>query len=76
MKTKAQNSCEVTRAADQYLCFRYVDSTIPLLFKSSVAVEPIVFQTKSESPKVGFLRTQLIYVTDLPQKIMSFLLAG
>ena len=56
-------------AADQRLCFRYTDSTIPLLPKSeisslwpsSVAVQPGLCRTRSETPKTGFLRTRLIY---------------
>ena len=54
--------------ADQRLCFRYTDSTIPLLFKSeissllpsSVAVQPGLCRTWSETPKTGFLTTRLI----------------
>ena len=53
--------------ADQRLCFRYTDSTIPLLSKSkisslqlsSVAVQPGLCRTRSETPKTGFLRTRL-----------------
>ena len=56
------------READQRLCFRYIDSTIPLLSKSeisslytsSVAVQPGLCQTWSQTPKTGFLRTRLI----------------
>ena len=46
MKIKVQISCEVY---DQRLCFRYIDSTIPLLSKflslylSSVSVQPVFF---------------------------------
>ena len=36
-KPKAQISCAVTRTADQRLCFRYTDSTIPLLPKSEIS---------------------------------------
>ena len=54
--------------ADQRLCFRYTDSTIPLLRKSeisslspsSVAVQPGLCETWSETPKTGFLTTRLI----------------
>ena len=54
--------------ADQRLCFGYIDSTIPLLSKSeisslyssSVAVQPGLCQTWSQTPKTGFLRTRLI----------------
>ena len=49
-------------------CFRYTDSTIPLLPKSeisslqpsSVAVQPGLCRTWSETPKTGFLTTRLI----------------
>ena len=55
------------RKADQRLCFRYVDSIIPLLHKSeisslqpsSVAVQPDLCRTWSETPKTGFLTTRL-----------------
>ena len=57
------------READQRLCFRYTDSTIPLLSKSeisnlysfSVVVQPGLCRTCSETPKTGFLRTRLIW---------------
>ena len=57
------------REANQRLCFRYTDSTISLLPKSdipslqpsSVAVQPGLCGTWSETPKTGFLRTRLIY---------------
>ena len=50
------------READQRLCFRYTDSTIPLLPKyeisslqpSTVIVQPGLCQTWSETPKTGF----------------------
>ena len=56
------------READQRLCFRYKDSTIPLLPKpeissiwpSSLIVQPGLCRTWSETPKTGFLRTRLI----------------
>ena len=58
------------READQRLCFRYLESTIPLLPKSeisslllsSVAVQPVLCRTWSETPKTGFLTTRLIYL--------------
>ena len=48
--------------ADQRLCFRYADSTIPLLSKSeissqyssSVVVQPGLCRTWSQTPKTGF----------------------
>ena len=54
-------------AADQRLCFRYTDSIIPLLSKSeissfqpsSVAVQPGLCRTWSETLKTGFLTTRL-----------------
>ena len=50
------------------LCFRYIDSAFPLLPKyqisslqsSSVAVQPGLCGTWSETRKTGFLRTGLI----------------
>ena len=56
------------READQRLCFRYTDSTIPQLHKSeissllpsSLTVQPILCRTWLETPKTGFLRTRLI----------------
>ena len=55
--------------ADQRLCFRYTDSTISLLPKykisslqpSSVAVQPGLCPTWSETPNTGFVRTRLIF---------------
>ena len=57
------------READQRLCFRHTDSTIPLLpkskisslYPSSVAVQTGLCQTWSETPKTGFLRMRLIF---------------
>ena len=54
------------RTADQRLCFRYMDSTIPLLLKSeisslqpsSVAVQPGLCRTWSETPNTEFLTTR------------------
>ena len=56
------------READQRLCFRYTDSTTHQLTKSefsslqpsSVAVQPGLCRTWSETPKTGFLITRLI----------------
>ena len=50
------------READQCLCFRYIDSTIPLLSKSeisslqpfSVAVQPGLCRTRSETRMLVF----------------------
>ena len=56
-----------SRQADHRLCFRYEDSTIPLLPKSeisivqpsSVVVQPGLCRTWSETPKTGFLTMRL-----------------
>ena len=61
------------READQRLCFRYTDSTIPLLSKSEISsispssliVQPGFGGTWSETPKTGFLTTRLIYKQDI-----------
>ena len=58
------------READQRLCFRYIDSTIPLLSKSkissllpsSVAVQPGLCRTKSETRMLVFSRHGSIYM--------------
>ena len=55
------------READQRLCFRYIDSTTPLLSKSeisslkpsSIIVQPGLCRTRSETPKTSFLITRL-----------------
>ena len=57
------------READQRLCFRYIDTTIPLLSKTiiscllpySVTAQPGLCRTRSETPKTGFLATRLKY---------------
>ena len=62
------------READQRLCFRYTDRTIPLLptskisslYPSSVAVQPGLCRIWSETPKTGFLTTKLIPVLIMP----------
>ena len=56
------------READQRLCFRYIDSTIPFLpiykisslYPSSVVVQSGLCRTWLETPKTGFLTTRLI----------------
>ena len=55
------------READHRLCFRHIDSKIPLLSKSeisslylsSVVVQPGLCRTWSETPKTGFLTMRL-----------------
>ena len=57
------------READQRLCFRYIDSTIPLLpayeisslQPSCVVVQSGLCGNWSETPKTGFLTTRLIF---------------
>ena len=63
-----RSNCE----ADQCLCFRYTDSTIPLLSKSkisslqpsSVTVQPGLCRTWSEPKFVGFLTHRLIFISE------------
>ena len=72
------------RKADQRLCFRYIDSTIPLLSKSeisslypsSVAVQPSLCRTMSETPKTGFYTTMLKCIQLLYPKFQAFISAG
>ena len=60
------------READQRLCFRYTDSTTPLLPKSeisnlwpsSVTAQLGLCGTCSETPKTGFLTTRLILILE------------
>ena len=68
-KNKEADQLRGNREADQRLCFRYMDRTIPLLHKyeisslqpCSVVVQPGLCRTWSETPKTGFLTTRLIY---------------
>ena len=67
-ENKGADQLRGNREADQRLCFRYTDSTIPLLLKykisslqpSSVTVQPGLCQTWSETQIVGFLMQRLI----------------
>ena len=67
-KNKDADQLRGNREADQRLCFRHTDSTIPLLSESeisslwpySVTSLPGLCRTWSEIPKTGFLRTRLI----------------
>ena len=55
-------------AADQHLCFRYTDTTIPLLPESeissllttSMTVQSDLCKTWSETPKTDFVVTRLM----------------
>ena len=75
-ENKGADQLRGNREADQRLCFRYIDSTIPLLSKSeisslypfSVVAQLGLCRTRSETPKTGFLRTRLVFV---PQKYQS-----
>ena len=61
------------REVDQCLCFRHMDSAIPLLSKSeisslqpsSMAAQPGLCGSWSETPKTGFLTTRLIFFASL-----------
>ena len=63
------SNCE----ADQGLCFRYTDSTIPLSLKSeissfypsSVAAQAASCRTWLETPKTAFLASRLILCTEV-----------
>ena len=67
-ENKAADQLRGNREADQRLCFRLTDSTIPLLLKykisslltSSVVVQPGLCHTWSETQIVGFLTHRLI----------------
>ena len=67
-KNKDADQLWGNREADQRLCFRYTDTTIPLLSKSeilslkpySVTAQSGLCRTWSETPKTGFLTTRLI----------------
>ena len=61
-ENKDADQLHSNREADQPLCFRYIDSTIPLLSKSeisslkpsSIAVQPGLSQTRSETRMLVF----------------------
>ena len=79
-ENKAADQLRSNCAADQRLCFRYIDSTISLLPKSeisslwpsSVSLQPGLCRTWSETPKIGFLTTKLSY--ELLSSIIPLLL--
>ena len=68
-ENKAADQLCGKRTTDQRLCFRYIDSTIPLLPKSeisslqpsSVISQPGLCRTWSETPKTGFLTSRLLW---------------
>ena len=68
-ESKDADQLRGNREADRRLCFRYIDSTIPILSKceissllpSCVVVERGLCGTWSETPKTKFLTTRLIW---------------
>ena len=70
------------READQRLCFRYLDSMIPLLSKSeisslwpsSVAVEPGLCRTRSETRMLVFSRRGSILDTEATDHSLPMIL--
>ena len=64
------------READQHLCFRYIDSTIPLLYKSeiwslqpfSVAVQPGLCRTWLETRMLVFSWHSALLIVWLPHE--------
>ena len=69
-ENKGADQLRGNHEADQRLCFRYTDSTIPLLpkpeisslYPSSLDVQPGLSWTWLETPKTGFLTTRLKYL--------------
>ena len=67
-ENKDADQLRSNREADQRLCFRFRDSTIPLHPKSEISslqlfcvvVQTGLCRTRSETPKTGFLTTRLI----------------
>ena len=65
-ENKAADQLFGNHTANQRLCFRYTDKTIPHLPKSkisslqfsSVAAQPSLCRTWSETPKTGFLTSR------------------
>ena len=66
-ENKGANQLRDNPAADQCLCFRYIDSTVSFLprseisslYPSSAAVKPGLCPIWTETPKTGFLMTWL-----------------
>ena len=71
-KNKGADQIRGNREADQRLCFRYIESTIPLLpiYKissikpSCVVAQPGLSGAWSETTKTGFLTTWLKWYPD------------
>ena len=76
-ENKGADQLRGNREADQRLCFRYSDSTIPPLLNSkissfkllSVTVQVGLCQTWSETPKTGFLASRLICYCTADQRL-------
>ena len=68
-KNKDADQLRGNHEADQRLCFRYIDTTIPLLSKSEISslypscvtAQAGLRQTWLETLKTGFLTTRLIF---------------
>ena len=63
-ENKGADQLRGNREADQRLCFRYIDSTIPQFLNTKVQasshlVQPGLGRPWSETPKTSFLRTKL-----------------
>ena len=79
-KNKDTDQLHGSREADQRLCFRFIDSTIPLLptyeisslWPSCVVVHPGLCVTWSETPKTGFLTTRLISLRLISSTVLLF----
>ena len=79
-KNKDADQVRGNRETDQRLCFRYIDSTIPLLSKSeisnlcpsSVTVQPDLCRTRSETRMFVFSRRGSFVYPYLTPIIRSF----
>ena len=59
LENKGADQLSGYRAADQRLCFHYVDSTSPLKFQASSHLLLLYSQVVSEIQKIGFPTKQL-----------------
>ena len=81
-ENKGADQLRGNREADQRLCFRYSDSTIPLLLKSkissfqlfSVLVQVGLCRTWSETQIVGFVTHRLICFTILRLHLLKVMM--
>ena len=67
-ENKGADQLCVNRTADQPLCFRYIDSTIPLLLKSAIpiAVQPSLCLTWAETRRQVFSRHDSLNIAESP----------